>query len=209
MHLFGYDEAKESKKRYTVILPLDTLILLLIVVVLLFTLSFSLGVERGRKIVYLTADDKNKTQSAPASSFEQLNMAASGQSSVKTDNLSDSKVIREVVSSLETNAQPVTGQRPQAEKGGVYKITIPDKKSSNSSGDNIQKRYAIQVASYNGNEQAQRTAKLLEKKGYPVFVSKKGKYIAVFVGEFTDKGEAQRNERLLKSTYKDCLLRVL
>ncbi|MBU1122435.1 MAG: SPOR domain-containing protein [Candidatus Omnitrophota bacterium] len=61
LHLFGFDEgSRDIKRRNIVSLSLDTFILLLIVVVLLFVLAFSLGVERGRKIVSNKLADEDK-----------------------------------------------------------------------------------------------------------------------------------------------------
>ena len=51
LYLFGFnkDENKDSG-RQKVVLPLDGIVLFVIIAVLIFTLSFSLGVEKGKKI---------------------------------------------------------------------------------------------------------------------------------------------------------------
>lgn len=61
LNFFAFDQGqRDIKKRNTIVVPLDTFLLLGIVVVLLFILSFSLGVERGRKIAERYLAEKNK-----------------------------------------------------------------------------------------------------------------------------------------------------
>lgn len=66
LYLFGFqkDRGKENI-RPKIIFPLDTLILLLVVIILLLVLSFSLGVERGRKFAFnkLISDQKELAES--------------------------------------------------------------------------------------------------------------------------------------------------
>ena len=70
-------------------------------------------------------------------------------------------------------------------------------------------KYNIQVASFQQEKAARREAEQLKEKGYPASVSKKGKYIVIYVGEFEDKEEAKSKLELLKKQYKDCILREL
>ncbi|MDD5584426.1 MAG: SPOR domain-containing protein [Candidatus Omnitrophica bacterium] len=205
LHLFGYDEGKESKKRYTVIVPLDTLILLLIVVVLLFTLSFSLGVERGRKIVYLSADDKNKVFEPTAELTANTTLPAQAARNVFVQNSPTGGKITSQTTAVSLAGKSNTIIIPS----NKVEPAVVDNKKNTGKTTTQGKRYVIQVASYSENELAQKEAKKLEKKGYPVFVSKKGKYSAVFVGEFKEKQEAVRNEKLLEQTYGPCVLRTL
>ncbi|OQX81494.1 MAG: hypothetical protein B6D56_02130 [Candidatus Omnitrophica bacterium 4484_70.1] len=73
----------------------------------------------------------------------------------------------------------------------------------------ILKKYVIQVATYRNKRLAQKEKKLLEKRGYPVILSRKGKYMVIFVGKFSTKEEAQKKLKYLKSRYKDCFIRRL
>lgn len=58
LYLFGFHKNDDkASTRPKIILPLDTLILLGVIVILIFTLLFSLGVEQGKKVVL---DSKNK-----------------------------------------------------------------------------------------------------------------------------------------------------
>ncbi|MDP8289519.1 MAG: SPOR domain-containing protein [Candidatus Susulua stagnicola] len=52
LYLFSHNKNNEKGNgRPRIILPLDTLILLGVIVILLFTLSFSMGVEKGKKVI--------------------------------------------------------------------------------------------------------------------------------------------------------------
>ncbi|MBU2102855.1 MAG: SPOR domain-containing protein [Candidatus Omnitrophota bacterium] len=208
LHLFGVDEGKNTKKRYTVILPLDTLILLLIVAVLLFTLSFSLGVERGRKIVYLNADDKVKNVSLDEALTNGTVMALAFKNSTVATALSTpaSGGVGEVVVPVDQKPAETISvvkiEKKETAKSGNVKRGIPRASARGA-------RYVIQVASYSGEDSANREARKLANKGYPVYVEKKGKYVVVFVGDFQSKQEAQRNAKLLGQTYGPCVVRTL
>lgn len=61
--LYLFSHRRENEKgsiRPKVILPLDTLILLAVIIMLLFIISFSMGVERGKHIVGLTRELKKE-----------------------------------------------------------------------------------------------------------------------------------------------------
>jgi len=52
LYLFGHNKNNEKGSgRPKIILPLDTLILLGVIAILLFTLSFSIGVEKGKRVI--------------------------------------------------------------------------------------------------------------------------------------------------------------
>jgi len=70
-------------------------------------------------------------------------------------------------------------------------------------------KYTIQVGSYLKQGIAQVEAKKLKEKGYSVWISKKGKFQVILVGEFKDKSEAQKDMQALKERFKDCFLRRL
>ena len=52
-------------------------------------------------------------------------------------------------------------------------------------------------------------AEKLKNKGFPVIVTKKGSYVAIFVGEFKTKEEAKEKIPSLKEKYRDCFVRRL
>ena len=71
------------------------------------------------------------------------------------------------------------------------------------------KVYTIQVATYLQRSIAYREKKKLEKQGFPVNISSKGKYLVIFVGNYSNEKEARKVMNVLKKKYKDCFVRRL
>ncbi|OQX80913.1 MAG: hypothetical protein B6D56_03715 [Candidatus Omnitrophica bacterium 4484_70.1] len=71
------------------------------------------------------------------------------------------------------------------------------------------KVYTIQVATYLQKSIAYREKKKLEKQGFPVSISSKGRYLVIFVGNYSNEKEAQKVMSVLKKKYKDCFVRRL
>jgi uncharacterized protein YlbG (UPF0298 family) len=181
LHLFGLESDIDStKKRRRVTLPLDTFLLLMIVIILLFAIAFSLGVEKGRT---MASDNNIKNNRVEVSD--------------KNKEITDIIVIRQETEGL---------KKPLKEKIRVEETL---KEKDNRIIEEKMERYIIQVASYSKEIAAYQEAKKLEKRGFPVSVSKKDKYIVIYVGEFKDKKEAERNREILKKNYTDCLIRRL
>ncbi len=70
-----------------------------------------------------------------------------------------------------------------------------------------EEEYIIQVASYLKEDIAHKEKEYLKKEGFSAQLSKKGKYIVLFVGKFLSKKEAERIKTLLKKRYGDCFIR--
>ena len=90
LYLFGLrknnDKASGQPK---IILPLDTLILLGVIVILLFTILFSLGVERGKKIALRL---KNKGENIEEQN-QAVNSTTAKNEVLKQDNLAPQKTV--------------------------------------------------------------------------------------------------------------------
>lgn len=71
------------------------------------------------------------------------------------------------------------------------------------------KKYVIQVATYKTRSASERARKILEKEGYPTIISKKGKYLVIFVGEYSSRKEAESHLKDLRKEYNDCFIRRL
>ncbi len=69
--------------------------------------------------------------------------------------------------------------------------------------------YVIQVATYKNKKLAEKEKEKLKKKGFPVILSRRGKYLVIFVGKFSTKKEAKQKLNFLKARYKDCFIRRL
>jgi len=117
--LYLFSHRKDNEKgsgRPKVILPLDTLILLGVIAILLFTISFSIGVERGKNIIASparsqdTATTRNKSINKDAEANQRLKEEAGEEreryhvqvASFKKENSASKEVKR-----LENNGYPV------------------------------------------------------------------------------------------------------
>lgn len=195
LHFFESEEDRNINKRHTITLPLDTLIMLSIVMLLLLTIVLFIGIERGRKIA-CPVSEKNivaKTTEMPAASGaepaiqEQLNPVVSKpQAAMMAD--SNIAVKAQDLKTKETTMAVAEIQKPVIVKNG---------------------KYLIQVASFAKESMAREEVKILEKSGFQASIAQKGKYTVILVGNFNDIQEAQKNVETLKKKYKDCFIRRL
>lgn len=169
----------------------ENMVILGIGVIVSMVLSFSLGVERGKKVVRSVHSPISETSTtlnpAPASSSE------SGKKTVP------------VASEGSANEPGVQGASAAQEGSGVLAEAVPEALEKN-----IDKQYTVQVASFKREDQAQRLATSLQKNGYDMtMVVPKGSYSIVCVGKFSKHSEAKSFSRKLKKQYKDLLVRSL
>ena len=169
----------------------ENFIILGIVLIMSMVVSFSLGVERGKKMVMVKKKQQSQRATVPAHFVPE-----------KKDRIRES----------ETKAAPVP------EKAGSVSFSRAEEEAAISGasgqGDTIlekrvEKNYTVQVASFRKEESAQKEAMDLKKKGYEILVLPKGKYSIVCVGKFVQRNEAKVFSRKLKKRYKDCLIRSL
>ncbi len=185
---------KIAKPRFyfsSLTLSLENLVIATIGVLMVVVLSFSLGVEKGKKVVLsnssvmpviLTAPVNGK----PASSASSQAAPASKDPGVSAD-------------PSETMSQEIARQDKRGEKTPAL---IKDDEM-------LPSGYTIQVASFKKDEFAQKEAVLLQKKGYQIFVVSKGKYSIVCVGKYSNKDDAKVTLNRLQKTYKDLIVRRL
>lgn len=187
MNFFAFEQGqRDIKKRNTIVVPLDTFLLLGIVVVLLFILSFSLGVERGRKIAERYLAEKNKGSLEAID--DKFSIPPADLEKEENDNQNQPK-----------EEAAVKDSKEQAEeKKGDKKDKEEDKEES---------KYIIQLVTYLKEKIAIEEVEKLKKEGYPVYVSKKGNFTVILLGGFKNQEEAQKNMQILRKKYKDCFIR--
>ena len=160
LYLFGSDKNNDRiSGRPKVILPLDTLLLLGVIVILLFTILFSLGVERGKKIALrLRGKGENIEKQSQA-----IDSTTAKNENLKQDNLAPQKIVekekeirqeyhvqvasflkeksaREEAKSLKDNGYPVAIMK----KGNyivIYVGGFKDKREAKSNIKDLQRRY--------------------------------------------------------------------
>lgn len=140
-------------------------------------ISFSLGVEKGRKVAGLKQDLR----------FDTAN---------KKQTMSQSGPLN---SAMKPGPPPpqaipqVTIQKSNA--------VIPAKPK-----DSLQS-YTIQLASYKSRSSAQKEAGILNKRGLLPLMVTKGEYIVLYVGRFSDKETAKALLSELEKRYHGCFVR--
>jgi len=185
LNLFGYDKKEGlTRRRQLITLPLDTLVLLSVVIVLLLVIAFSLGVERGRKIAKVTEEEKI---SEPA----MLALAPETSPSIKKEEGKEEF--------MEITLPPT---KEDAKVIQPISKLVEMRRAED-------KKYLIQVASYLTKKAAEQEAEKLKEKGHSVKIEQKGRYIVLFVGEFDSRQKAEDSMQILKQTYHDCFIRRL
>jgi cell division septation protein DedD len=191
LYFFNSNKDKEAvDKRRRISLPVDTFILLGIIIGLLFILLFSVGVEKGKRIAY--RDLKNRQR------LLEDNQAITQNLAVKTESVAiklPSTSVIEVAKDEKNNPSAGTN--------------VPERIGATEVAQQNEGRYRIQVASYIDETSAQKLAKELKDKGYLTTLKKSNKYIAVYVSGFPDEKKANYAFEELKKKYKDCILRRL
>jgi cell division septation protein DedD len=186
------DDASAAAQRKMILIPLDTLVLLAVVVLLLFVVSFSLGVERGRKATFNVIERSKQTDIAKDTLY--------------LDMITPKNTVRNTMVQTETNkpvgskvvsaAQNITTANEQRTKI----ITAKEQKTL--------KGYYIQIGTYNNEAFAHDEAKKIQDKGFPTTVTRKGNFFILYVGSYNSEQEAQKALGSLKRIRKDCILRV-
>jgi cell division septation protein DedD len=191
LNFFGSDQDTEGKKRYSVTFGLDTLILIGIVIGLLLTVAFSLGVERGRKIAYVDA----KKETIMPVLVKEAPLAVSAEEAAEG-------IIQPASSHTSAQVAPSTASEKTAKQAPPPVAEKPAQAETPETG------YGIQIATYVHQSRADREADDLKTKGYPTIVAKKGEFFVVFVGPFTKKEDAGNKLSTLRKKYSDCFIKT-
>ena len=177
LNLFGGDmDGGEGIKRYSVLVPIDTIILLVVVIILLLTLSFSSGVEMGRRMAYLNSNVADTISLDDNSGMPEATAAPS-----EPDSQHPSEITM-LVERLREDSEEEPDVKPQPATS--VQSDHPKELLVSEGG------YFIQVATYLKDSTASKEAEELKSEGYPVEIKKKGKFVVVYVGGFADKNVA-------------------
>ncbi|MFA5087455.1 MAG: SPOR domain-containing protein [Candidatus Omnitrophota bacterium] len=167
-------------------LSLDKVLLMIVATLMLMVLSFSLGIERGKRAVPARMRSAEIDEKAVATS-EAINIP-----------------VKETVE----EGQPASVETFHNDPV-IMKASIQPPENLKSVTESLGGMYTVQVASFKKEESAQGEAKRLKKRGYEIFVLWKGNHSVVCVGKFSNKEKAKVFSGKLKKEYKDCLVRRL
>jgi cell division septation protein DedD len=172
-------------KRYTVFrslnITVDNMVIGSIVLVMVFLLVFSIGVERGKQLAW---GEKNPVQ------IDQNSVSL--QSSLSPSMINDSTETVTQTISLPPDDGP---ENPVASPATDTVPKTPDE------------GFTVQIATYKGEKRAREVVEQLQKLGHESFFLSKGEYVIVCVGKFSGKNEAKKYSLELKKKYKDCYVR--
>lgn len=173
----------------------ENIIVLTVFVFLAIIVSFSFGVEKGKRVMARAdSSTSKKVVISPVPS-----KAAVVQRSV-------------IVPRTQTVVVPVQKiPVQQASATVVAKTSLPVSQPkavpvTTVAAGNF---YTVQVASFKKQEFADQEAHGLKKKGYETFIVAKGQHLILCAGRFGDQSAAKVLLGKLKSKYKDCLVRRL
>lgn len=142
--------------------------------------SFSLGVEKGKKSIAKVSPQEIKAPFVPLDKI--INGPGSGET---------------------TSAAGINNVQIEKKPDAVYiekaKTEVKSKEM----------QYTVQVASILRSENVKKELARLENKGYSAFGLLKGKYTVVCVGKFIARHKAQEALAKLKTKYPDCQIRKL
>jgi hypothetical protein len=166
-------------------------LLIIIGIVITGVVSFSFGVETGKRTVL--------RQGTANFDFARDNEAQAIKQA-KASPVAQAAVVSPRASSV-SPALPVKPATLPVENKAT--ITAPAVKT------NLENNYTIQVASYKSKSYALKEAEKLKKQGFVTLTLVKGNYIVLCVGNFNSKESAQSFVTQLKKRYQGCTIRRL
>lgn len=159
----------------------EKIIITIIIFIVINIVSFSLGVEKGRRLARISNQPSQESTKV-----------------IKNQTLQNNMLQIEVANKDNQYASSVT--KPQE-----IKIIKEESQSQITQKNN----YTIQVASLSDKTYIQKELIALKNKGYSAFAVSKGKMSIICVGKFQDKEKAKKIASHLQKKYRDCLVRRL
>ncbi len=172
---------------------MENLVILGVFVMISMVISFSFGVEKGKRTVIRQIIKKHGVAR-------------------KMEDIPQPTVAQTAESAPLPEQAPLIAMAPGAGEAGRTALPAAAEESGAQSGaekKEVDKKYTVQVASFKQKTAAKKAATLLEEKGFEALVLSKGKWSVVCVGWFAEKQEATSFSKQLKKEYKDNLVRSL
>ncbi|MDD3374769.1 MAG: SPOR domain-containing protein [Candidatus Omnitrophica bacterium] len=176
-------EAQDAEKPKfffsSITLTFENIIVLTVLLFMAIIISFSFGVERGKRGVLVKSDISSQSQ----------------------DILIKSEPLKVPEIPVEENKISVANE---TQESVVQKVSEPSILKGLP-----EDFYTVQVASFKTRKYAEKEALILKKKGYEIFIVQKGSHLVVCAGKFLEHDQAEGFSVKLKNKYKDCLVRRL
>jgi cell division septation protein DedD len=186
-----------------VLISKDKLYLSLVGIILLLVITFSLGVERGKKVALTTRKQiLHELQLIETATADAIKVAPpQGSTAVE--------IVTETTIPVSPRSSVIAAQSEVAQTVPTVPAVAPKPEDKPVAVKPQQGNYTIQLASYGKNSYAQAEADRLIKEGYQAFVVQKGKYVILCAGRFATSAVAQETRTRLRKKYKDCFIRKL
>jgi cell division protein FtsN len=191
----GFEFAHRLSSRIN--LSWESIIVVAIFITLSFLLSFSLGVERGKR--QAAGNDPAKSITVTRE-----NAVPSTTTSVSNAVFAKSPALKVAPQRGEVDIFPKVARNPAPNQVKVIQIVSEADKASPGA-----RKYTIQVASFSQDGLARQEEAGLKGQGYKTILKTSGQFRSLCVGSFNDKQEAETILRKLRSKYHDCFIRRL
>ena len=196
-----------------VTLTFENLIVLVILALMMMVLSYSYGVERGKRVVVSKYFKSEKAAAvAAARPAEKMPQNTTRPQGTQKTIVVDSTTTPEAASIGSTRKEIPGAQNSALSLQKTLQTSPSVVYSQPQSAAPSEKPYTVQIASYKSEEYAKKQAQDFENKGYESLIMTKGSHIIVCVGHFAQQQEAEifsDNFRKKFKEYKDCLVRRL
>ncbi len=184
--------------RYQITLKLDKALLLLIAVIFVFTLSYSFGVERGKRIM-----ERKFASLIPAQTqtFSQQDPTNDPSEVVESETVLIEKAVKPDLKLLSPAVEGPTGTSfVQASEN----LTPPSPAELKKMGN-----FTVQLVTYDNKSLAEKEITRLKSKGYKGFIIPSGRFFQVCANYFDNKSKARSDLEVLKQTgrYPDAYVR--
>lgn len=199
-------------------LSLENVIVVSIAIILLMVFSFSLGVEKGKRIVraslqseILKAKDiitKEIEDAWKAKLSTTLSRAKQALVQAKQNEAASSAALAAQMSVVRESRRAEAALTPQS-VAQQTPVAAPAPQPIAADPETLKNAYTIQVASFKKEQRAQEEATILRGKGLEIFVLSKGSHSIVCVGKYSQKAQATAALAKLRKRYKDCIVRSL
>ncbi len=187
------DRAKPRKGFFSPAWNYEKMIISFFAAVLVSVVSFSLGVEHGKR-VSLARSNLRFDLSSRIKTPEAAMIASRKKQAPAGDHVISQQEEPKSVLYAPTTAV-LTAEKPGRE-------ATPDDKD-------LAAKYTIQLASFKTRENAKKAAQMLRKKGFDPIILSKGSYTVLCVGNFSNKNSAQSKVADFKKQYQTCYVRRL
>jgi cell division septation protein DedD len=180
-------------------LSTENIIVISIILLMLLVVSFSFGVEKGRRIVLASLEKETPVVKIAVVKPIAVDQPKAVAPVVPVQAPAVTTAVKPTVSAQLTTQLPAA--KPQIQPQPVQK-----QQELKEIGNG---QFTVQVASFKSKDQAHREASILKNKGFDILVLAKGSYTVVCVGKFAKEEQAKKFISKLKSRYNDCLVRRL